>query len=220
MEVVLFDLYLAESEINNNYAILASDSTRKMDLLNSVFKKHKISEADLDNSLAWYAGHLEKYAKINENLSKRFSEMADELRAKEGLDLPQSLVNPSKTLFVEGKNFFLTVSDLLQHAYTFEADTTLQTYGGNYELQFHVLGVNPKLHPVVTFCAQCTDTTFVTRIPLENNGLFKATLTVLPLKQVEKLYGSIYFPEIYPSMNVFIGNFEIGKNQLTTNRHE
>lgn len=211
MEAVLYDIYIAEGEINNNYSIFSSDSARKQDLLNSVFKKHKIKEADFDSSLVWYSGHLDKYIKINEKLNLRFAALSDTIRKREMQSKPAVLDANLIYMPVKEENFFLTSSNLFQNAYTFKADTLLNRYGGTYKLQFNVLGITPLLRPVVTFCVKCTDTTFVDRTVIEANGVFESALDVLPMKQATELYGSVYFPVIYSSTNVFISNFVIAQ---------
>ena len=209
MEKVLYDIYLAEAEINNNYAIFSSDSARKQELLNSVLKKHKITEAVLDTSLAWYSGHLEAYFKINEKLSKRFTEAADKLRRQEEMQAQSNVNVDHWVLPVENERFLLRSSDLLNNIHTFKADTALYRYGGVYELQFDVLGLSSSLHPVVTLCVQCRDTTFIQRDTISRDGLFATSVDIRQGKQAQKLYGSIYFPEIYPEMIVFIQNFTL-----------
>ena len=209
MEKVLYDLYLAGAEINNNYAVFSSDSARKQELLSSVLKKHKITEAALDTSLAWYSGHIEKYFKINEKLSKRFTETREKIKPGEE---SVSKLNPAadhSILPVEKECLFLKAIDLLNNAYSFKADTALSRYGGSYELRFNILGLSASLRPEVALCIQCLDTTFVKRDTINRNGLFVTSVDVRPGKQAKKLYGSIYFPEIYPEMTVFIQNFTL-----------
>jgi hypothetical protein len=210
MEKVLYDIYLAEAAINTNYAVFSSDSTRRQEFLNSVLEKHKITEAVLDSSLAWYSGHLEKYFKINENLNKRFTEASEKLRNKEEIEkkLSISAENDGSSLLVEKKRFLLRPVDLLHNAYTFKSDTTLSRYGGFYELQFNILGIPVSLHPVVTLCVQCRDTTFVKRDTISRNGLFVTSVDIKS-KQAQNLYGSIYFPEVYPRMTIFIQDFNL-----------
>jgi len=205
MEKVLYDIYLAEAEINADLTIFSSDSARKQELLNSVLKKHKITEAVLDTSLAWYSGHLEKYFKINEKLSERFTEELETLKRQ---GEPTSIAkNDGFALPVENERFLLTLSDLSNNAYTFKADTILNRYGGAYELQFKILGISDSLHSVVTLCVQCTDTTLVKRDTISRNGLFVSSIDVLQGKQAKTLYGSIYFPKVYSGMGVFIQDF-------------
>ena len=209
MEKVLYDIYLAEGEINANYAVFSSDSVRKQELLNSVLKKHKISETVLDTSLAWYSGHLDKYFKIHENLNKRYAESLEKLKSQEEAKMTPNVSVDHWVLPVEKERFLLKSSDLLNNAYTFKADTALSRYGGAYELQLDVWGLPASIQPVVTLCVQCRDTTFVTRDTIGQNGLFASSLNIRQGKQAKNLYGSIYFPEVYSEMTVFIQNFSL-----------
>jgi hypothetical protein len=206
MERVLYDLYLAEAEISVDYTTFSSDSARKQELLNSVLKKHKITEAVLDTSLAWYSEHLEKYFKINENLNKRFTEMGETLRKKEEIALKPVTATLLPT---EKDRMLLRTGDLHCNAYTFRADTTLNWYGGFYDLQFNVLGISASQHPVVTLCVQCSDTAFVKRDTITANGSFTTSIEIKQSKQAKRLYGSIYFPEVNSSTTVFIYDFTL-----------
>jgi len=208
MEEVLYDIYLAEAEIDNNYAIFSSDSARKQELLNSVLKKHKITEAVLDTSLAWYSGRLEKYFKIIDKLNKRYTATAEKLRQQE--EKERKPVNADNlALPVKEERFLLRLSDLQNNFYPFESDTVLNRYGGVYELQFQAMGISASILPVVTLCVRCADTTFVKRDTVIQNGLFATSIDIIRGKQAKKLYGFIYFPEISPDMNVFIQNFTL-----------
>ena len=211
MENVLYDIHLAEAVINGNYNTFSADSAHRRDLLNSILKKHKITEAVLDTSLAWYSGHLDKYFKINNNLTNRFTEVAETLRQKEGLPAKMGLGSENRGFFlpVQKTRLLLKISDLPNSVYTFKADTILNRYGGAYELQFNILGISSSLHPVVTLCVQCLDTAFVKRDTISQNGLFKSSIDILQGKQAKALRGSIYFPVIHPEMGIIIQDFTL-----------
>ena len=211
MEKVLYDIYLADAMIKTNYSVFSSDSARKQDLLNSVLKKHKITEAVLDTSLVWYSGNLDKYNKININLTKLFAETAESMRQKEGMTAQLDFVSESKgfVLPVEKNNFLLSISDLPNNVYTFKTDTILNRFGGAYKLQFNILGVSSSFQPVVTLCVQCVDTAFVKRDTISRNGLFTSYIDIVQIKQAKALYGSIYFPEVFPGMGILIQDFNL-----------
>jgi len=209
MENVLYDIHLAEAEINNSLNTLPADSARRQELLNSVLKKHKITEAVLDTSLVWYSGHLDKYYKINNKLINRYTEAAKILKHQEELATKKSVIAESDgfVLPVEKERFLLRISDLPNNVYTFKADTILERSGGAYELQFNILGVSASLNPVVTLCIQCTDTAFVKCDTISRNGLFTSSIDILQEKQAKALYGSIYFPKTHSGMGIFIQDF-------------
>jgi len=206
MEKVLYDLYIAEAEINANYSTFSSDSARKQELLNSVLKKHKITEAALDTSLAWYSGHLEQYLDINTNVSKRYAESLDKLKSQDGAATKTK--GDKLVLPVKKERFLLKLYDLSDSRYTFKADTILNRYGGVYELQFNILGIVPP-NPVVKLCVRCVDTTFVKLDTIRGNGLCTASINVLQGKQAKSFYGSIYFPATGSGTTIFIHNFSL-----------
>jgi hypothetical protein len=213
MEAVLFDVYIAQAEIDIDRTVF-SDSAQKADLLNAVLQKHKTNKADFDSSLVWYSYNLDKYVKINENIMKRYAKMADDLKTEQA-ENPEMLIAEKQGIRypVNSKAFFLQKEDLPQHVYAFEADTTLQESGGSYNLWFNILGLSPQMRPVVTFCVQCQDTTIVQRDSIRGNGFFTMAVHVLPAKKVNRLYGSVYFPEIYSGMTLFINRFTISQNK-------
>ena len=83
MENVLFDLYIAEAGMNEHPGVFYNDSAKKQDLLQSVFKKHKISQAAFDTSLVWYNSKLKRYLKINTQLSERYNLWIGELQTEQ-----------------------------------------------------------------------------------------------------------------------------------------
>jgi hypothetical protein len=211
MEAVLFDVYIAQVEMNNNHTVF-SDSARKADLLNTIFQKHKINKADFDSSLVWYSDNLDKYIKVNEKIVKRYTKMADDLKAEQAGNLDMLIPEePGIPYPVNNKTFFLQKENLPQNVYTFEADTTLHEYNGVYDLRFNVLGLPSKIRPVVTFCVQCPDTTIVRRDSIKGNGFFTMSVQSFPGKPVNRLYGSIYFPETNSDMMLFISRFSLSK---------
>ena len=83
MENVLFDLYIAETEITENSMSFYNDSVKKQNLLQSVFKKHKVSQAKFDTSLVWYNANLKRYLKINTQVNERYGQRIGELQTED-----------------------------------------------------------------------------------------------------------------------------------------
>jgi len=82
MANVLYDLYIAEAGMQENAAVFRNDSEKKQDLLQSVFKKHKISQARFDTSLVWYNANLDRYLKVNTQVTERYDYLIDKLQAR------------------------------------------------------------------------------------------------------------------------------------------
>ena len=214
MEAVLFDVYIAQTIIDNNRTMF-SDSARKADLLNAVLRKHKIDKVAFDSSLVWYSDNLDKYIKVNEKVMARYEKMTEDLKTQQA-ENPEMLIpeTPAFKYPVDSEAFFLRKADLPQNVYTFAADTVLQEFGGVYNLRFNVLGLPAGIHhPVVTFCVQGQDTTIVRRDSIRENGFFAMSIGAYPVKHVSRLYGSVRFSQTFPDMTIFINRFTISKNK-------
>lgn len=216
MEAVLFDMYIAQAEMDNNHDVF-SDSARKHDLLNAVLRKHEITQADFDSSLVWYSDNLEQYVKVNERVIQRYAKMTEDLKTQQ-LENPEMLIAEETGVRYPVKNqtFFLRKTDLPQNVYAFQADTVLHEYNGVYDLRFSVLGLPPEIRPVVTLCVQCQDTAIVRRDSIRENGFFTMSVQVFSAKQINRLYGSIYFPETDSDITLFISRFTLSKKLQTS----
>jgi uncharacterized protein YcfL len=82
MENVLFDLYLAEAGVTENAALFYNDSVKKQEFLQSVFKKHHTTQAKFDTSLVWYNAHMQRYMKINTQLTDRYDRLIRQLETE------------------------------------------------------------------------------------------------------------------------------------------
>lgn len=70
MENLLYDIYIAEAMIDNDYH--SFDTPQKKEaLISQVFKKHNITQAQWDSSLAWYSDRTDVYLRINDSVKAR-----------------------------------------------------------------------------------------------------------------------------------------------------
>jgi hypothetical protein len=70
MEQLMYDIYVAESMIENDYASFDSPE-KKEALINEVFRKHGITPSQWDTSLSWYSDHVDIYLKMNDSVKSR-----------------------------------------------------------------------------------------------------------------------------------------------------
>ncbi len=209
MENVLYDLYLADAEVEENYEIFANDSAKKQEILDAVFKKHKIKERDFDTSLVWYAGNLDKYYKIYQNLSNRYTTLADALREKQDLLTLKPAGEDQFNLWMGETTHTLRSADQLDNRITFRVDSGDFQLNDSYELRFNVLGIRDSIAPIVTFCLQNADTILSVRNDITANGTYSTVLTAPGDSITKVLYGSIYIPAKEKNILLSIYNFGI-----------
>jgi hypothetical protein len=216
MEEVMFDMYIAEAEVTNNYSIFASDSSRKRQLLASVFNRHGITQEKFDSSLVWYAANLDKYLKINENLDKRYVELIENLtiRKRDSLAILESELAESSKINLEKTVFFLTSADFPNGIYCFWANAPLPQTGGEYELSFDIIGLTDSLE--ITFNICCNDTVFARCDTLATNGSYSSSVDVLPSKTVQIFSGVFRHLHGNPDNLLFINRLSIKRKFETT----
>ncbi|MDR0507300.1 MAG: DUF4296 domain-containing protein [Dysgonamonadaceae bacterium] len=195
MESVLYDLYLAETVIDENYYIFNNDSTAKQKMLNFVFEKHKIKEQTFDTSLVWYNENMEKYLKINNKVSERLALWADNLKEIQNRLDEERRRAEIRNLFPETTYFFLQSSGLFQNNYSFHTDSVQIQSILSYDLSFNVLGIRDSVFPYLSICFQTADTVFVERDTVKSNGLYSKVFSVPENTTVKEIYGSFRIPD-------------------------
>ena len=78
MENLMYDIYLVEALIEQDYQNFNTPE-KKEALINEVFKKHKIIQAQWDTSLAWYSDRVNIYLRMNDSVRSRLKLREDVL---------------------------------------------------------------------------------------------------------------------------------------------
>jgi hypothetical protein len=195
MEDVLYDLYLAEAVVDENYYFFSNDSIARQNLLNSIFKKHKITEQTFDTSLAWYNANIEKYLKINNKVGERFTALSEKI--KNDLDKIEAETRRKqiRNLFPRTTFFFLQTPGLFQNRYVFKTDSIQLQTARSFYLTFHVLGVRDSIYPSLSFCIRAGDTIFVNRDTIRSNGTYSNSFSVPSDYAVKEIYGVFSIPD-------------------------
>jgi hypothetical protein len=196
MENVLYDLYIAEVEIDENHHFFNNDSVTKQNLLNSVFDKHRITEQTFDTSLVWYNSHLEKYMKINTNIKDRLEALSTNLSTQIENTEKAARLARLQNLFPDTCSFFFLQSPgLLQNRYTFKTDSCQLATIHSLNVDFDVLGINDSIYPVLTFFMQCNDTLFVNRDTIRSNSHYSKEFSIPNEHTLNEFHGSFYIPD-------------------------
>lgn len=165
MTDVLYDIQLAQA-IYRSDAQFNTDE-RKDALVESVLRKHKISQADLDSSLLWYSDNIEYYMAINDSVASRLrnnSNLAVNARAglNPGRDFSKYLIPPFA---------FLSQSDPTM-SFNLDSNKIKTTNFSNFDFKFKILGVNPliKVESAVFFTYK--DTLIRNVISIERDSIY------------------------------------------------
>lgn len=191
MEQLLFDMHLAEAEIDNDYSEF-NDSIRRSRLFEAVFQKHGVDRASFDTSLVWYAGHLDLYIAMYDRIAARYTTLNDTLNAR--LQVLNELEAKAKKLWAQDSLFILwpLAGD---NAFYFQLDTSSYFAAGDmYELHLFALGVSDSLRPKITLHWEGQDTSLVKRDVIRQNGFYSLYLKAIPGKVTKSVSGTIRIP--------------------------
>jgi hypothetical protein len=208
MADIMYDVNLAEAEINDNHQIFGHNNEKKQELLNSIFKKHKITRQEFDTSLVWYNAHMETYFKICDRVNKRYVAGMDLLQKKIDEEA-RLLAKLNRVNIFEGEpGFFLQAASQLQNSISLKVDSFEWNRGDNLEITFDILGLDKGMKPELLCYVLCEDTIIFEKEKIQSNGSF---LKSMPsgMDKVKCFSASIHIPDSIPHANIFINNFGI-----------
>ncbi|MDL2241634.1 DUF4296 domain-containing protein [Bacteroidales bacterium OttesenSCG-928-L03] len=196
-EDVLYDLYLADAIKDEHFVIFNNDSARKQALLDEIFAKHKISEETFDSTLVWYAGHLDKYVKVLERVSARYTEKETALRAIiDARPVPSD--DELRTNLLDTPYFAITSPRLFNNRFVFDIpifDHVLVTKT-EFKVGFDIRGVADSIMPELHFHVHARDTIFRFHEPLTAENSHVTQLYTIPSgKMPNRVYGYIEVPD-------------------------
>lgn len=224
MENVMYDMYIAEALIENDYQKFDLPE-KKEALIDQVLEKHKISEARWDTSLSWYSDNIDQYIQINDSVKSRLQRnqnISQQLKIQQDADNNKFEVKPADYI---PPNFYLAglgcdrgfkfSLDSVQLADRFADEDTLF-------FNFKVLGVFPhdfySLKSMLLI--QYADTTIYQSLKLEENKSYSFPFskhieqdTIVSLNGFVKLSGR--FPPV-PIQLYQISLAGIEKNDSST----
>ena len=201
MEDVLVDFHLAQG--------MAEAQSENPDIIRykyiqAVFKKHRITEAEFDSSMVYYAGRAEKLSHIYENVVNRVRAQAERmgLEASANRDRFAFLTNKGDTANIWlGKDFACVVPNQVGCVYSFQmkADTTFRrgdSFIWRFKSQFVARSMNNEAIALLNFYYE-NDTVAVVTDLIRNSS--KNEMQHYPGKGLDTLNlrsisGFIYLP--------------------------
>lgn len=81
MELLLYDVYLAEATMENEYQLFNSPE-KKEAYINRLFALHGVTPAEWDSSLSWYSDRIDLYLKMNDSVKARLERARNETDAE------------------------------------------------------------------------------------------------------------------------------------------
>lgn len=213
MEDVLYDIHIADAEVEMDYTYFNENKDRKPELYNTVFEKHGITKEQFDTSLVWYSADMERYMKIYEKMLQRYTVEIDTLNAQVGR---QHELSPyaATNLWNGISSKILTSGSITSHLFSFSVDSIPLDAGAMYELSFEILGTSDKSPVAAYVYTEYSDTILFTHETFHQNSLTHLRIPVIPEKKINEIQGSIRIPLGSSSGNTCITIYNFKVNQL------
>jgi hypothetical protein len=216
MEEVLYDLYMAEVIMEANPTVFTNDSVRKQDMLNSVFKKHKISEQEFDSTMSWYAANLDRYFRINDKVIARYTSTEEKL--KKGIDsLALKQAEMEEQVLFKEPYFTLQTPGMFQNRYTFLIEEPELEFVREIKIHFSVSGASEEISPemnLLIFTKGKEAKTIRHQESISSEGTQTFTYSIPPTTPMTSIYGFIEIPDSLQNKILFT-NFLIMKEKPT-----
>ena len=148
MEQIMFDVYVAEATIENDYQNFDS-SEKKEKYIDQVFEMNGVKQSQWDTSLSWYSDRIDLYLRMNDSVKARLK------RAQSAIDSEIAQVNFQTTDMDEAlysasyipKNFSFKSPGVEKNRIRFRIDSTeilVKLTDSIFSFNYSVLGVKPS----------------------------------------------------------------------------
>lgn len=191
MKDVMIDIYLAEGLLSGNYHS-SSDSTRKIALYQSVFRKHKITQSVYDSSLVWYGKNLDILMDVYDLALNSINEQVRALGDVQASALPTS--NRDSINIWPRRDYMTLTPEALFNGVIFDIKPD-QNYssGSGFVLGIRAWGITDRMRyvPEIRISIDQGDTTIITHKKITEEGYHQAVVRGMPTKQIRRVYGYI-----------------------------
>ena len=223
---LLADLYKAEAYTDVYRADFANDSLR-MELKQSVFAKHGVTQADYDRSLEWYAHNMDTYANVCQRAMARLDEEKKKSYRHQEDHQPRAAqpggdrtTSPADDIW-HGRRAWTLTPSMKNGFITFEIDAAQDVdtrQGDRYELTFKAATPAPKAIGVF-FAADYADgaTAFLSRQSLAN-GWNRIVLQTDSARRVKRIYGYFAY-RLPPTQAAYLDSIQILRSKLNRQQY-
>lgn len=198
MEKVLYDYHIAKAM---GEELLHNDAYKRVLYMESVYKKHGITQAEFDSSMVWYARNPEVLSKIYEKVSERLKaqkEIIDELVAIHDNKPQESIPGDSVDVWFGQRTLQLTGMPLDNHlSFTIPSDSNFQDRDSLcWSVNFRFLKSLPDTAslPIMAMQIEYEKDTLNLLHKVTENGVRTLSLYADTLGKLKEVSGFVYYP--------------------------
>lgn len=213
MERLMYDVYIAEATMENDYHNFGS-AEKKEAYIQEVFRKHKVSSAQWDTSLAWYSDKIDIYLKMNDSVKARLQREQRRVEALVAAEHAEKQQNSQRffSLSYIPSTFFFT--DEVRCGFRFRLDSAeiaSRITDDNFSFSFDVVGITPAMPGEIksVLKLQYADTTIYRYAQIRQNQTYSLAATKYIEDDTLKQIGGFVHLQPMPAVRHHIGLYNI-----------
>ena len=210
MQQIITDMHLAEAIIHADPYDYPTNE-EKTALYQSVFDKHRVTEAIYDSSLIWYGKHLHVYMQVCNMALADVTKRIDKINLIESERVVTGNED-SLDIWTIGRYYEFFPASLSNTLIFSILPDEEYSSGSIFVLGLHVRGLAAALkQPVdVYLYAEQRDTTIIVKNRIDNDGYHEMVLRSLPTRRVRQVYGYIRLSEgTVPYHKIYLDNLSM-----------
>lgn len=184
---VLHDMQLVDAIYQTRYQDF-NQADKKAALLEGVFEKHGITQAQLDSSLVWYADHPEEYMRITDSVSSRLKRESNEF-LKEVPNFGKIREYNHNVLpyytYLTSSNTFLD----------FDIDSIKSKSFSKFEISLKTLGIRGDMNGELAVRFEYPDTT-ITKVQQFTDGISPKIVNPQVQDTIKEISGYIHINDL------------------------
>ena len=212
MQKLLTDMQLADAIINSDPSSFQNDEDKKA-LYQSVFDKHRVTEAVYDSSLVWYGKNLDVYMQVYNMALTDVKKKIEEI----------GIIEPEKILYANEDMVDVWPIGRYHEFYPASLSNSLifdlmpeeeYSHGSIFVFGLRVMGLIAGMQsPVeVHLSAEQNDTTIVVKNNITSDGTHEMILRTLALHRVRRVYGYVRLNEsAVPYHKIYLNDLSMMK---------
>ena len=217
MQNILTDMHLADAMISLDPYNFENDEEKKT-LYQSVFDKHRVTEAVYDSSLVWYGKNLEVYMQVYNMALADVKKKIEEI----GIIEPEIRISDNEDIMdiwsLDKYHAFYPSSLSNNLIFNFKPEEDYSS-GSIFVFGLQVVGlVSGMQSPVeVHLSAEQNDTTIILKSYITSDGYHEMILKTIAINRVKRIYGYVRFNETtIPYHKIYMNDFSLMKYHYGT----
>lgn len=184
---VLYDIRIAESVLRNNPGTF-KDTQSKDSLIESVLKKHNITQADLDSSLVWYSDNVDIYLRVNDSI---MSSLRDDVKQNQNDIAKRTYRRPNINFMLLPEFAFLSNAN---PTLSFSIDSFQVNRFPDFEIELKALWFSEDLNADFNVYFSYKDTVLLEKQVIQSDSLYRIIKPHRP-QPLKGIYGNIHLNE-------------------------